>query len=346
MLPSPLVLKSLSPEQSSSSFKPIPKNRIDRVDLFIHVFNNKDGKDKIIKIIQYACRVIVWVDMKRYIRDLVLSSGPSGSSRSGSPGSGSPKRKTLTQTALIYLIIIKWAKTIIPQFSMFRKIMRFGNWFEPIHNIGHISTDLISAAKTKQCSSTTSTSLPSFDSILQTKVYTTHFLNDAIEIYNALFDDIYLFTKFGLFKHNPHLGHWADRHANGAWLAAIFVALFGEYKNLWIQDELYNKLLNKSSSSKSSSSSESSSLIDNNNNNEKQTSNKLNFKEIYIISEKRRLSLLNILKLFCDMTFCTIDLFELEKLVNPIIPTAAGLTSAIVGYYKIYHKLYQAKLLA
>lgn len=68
-----------------------------------------------------------------------------------------------------------------PQLSMFRKIMRMGNWMEPLHLLLHSVPVRILRSRN-----------------IKANILTHDVLDAVIELYNAIFDDIYLFFKLGL----------------------------------------------------------------------------------------------------------------------------------------------------
>lgn len=310
-LPSPLILRSQPTRDVTKR-----SSSIDKGGLFVDVFNQKDGKDKIIKMIQYTGRVILWIDAEKYLRKILIPQGTTTKD-------GKNSRAQLTRLAVLYLLAVKWARAIVPQFSMFRKIMRFGNWMEPIHHFLHVpwaSRKLLAGA-----------------------LLSRHTLDAALELYNAAFDDIYLFCKFGLFKDRPALGPWADMHANYSWLAAIFLAMYSEYRNLWTQQSQFTKISEEQELYASSEDDDSPGEADEKMR-EKQEIVKYQLAvEKFKIVQKRKISVLNFVKLMCDFVFCTIEVLEMHH-VNPIIPTGTGLVSGTIGYYKVYHKLHQARV--
>lgn len=246
--------------------------KISNIDAFIRIFDTKDGKDKIIKIIQYSLRLVLWSNSHTSLRQYL---------------STHPKHIHL---AVFYLTLLKWSTAIVPQFSLFRNILRFGNWMRPLRSL---TTQQQSHSK---C------------------------LDEVIDLYNAVFDDLYLFTKIGLLVDiYPRLGKVADRQANYAWMCSIVLGLEREYRKL-------SALSTCSTGHSNVAKTKDSQRAD-------AHSQYCQCKEC----QQRFLSQLNATKLFCDLIFCGLDLAELR--VSPLIPTAAGLVSAIIGYYKIYLKL-------
>ncbi|VVT58018.1 uncharacterized protein SAPINGB_P005996 [Magnusiomyces paraingens] len=301
-LPSPLLLPGPAPSRVAKAAR-----ATDTMDLFVHVFNTKDGKDKIIKIIQYTFRVVLWADATKLLHKTLL----------GSTSSKTTSRKLrLTKAAVLYLLAIKWARTMVPQLSMFRKIMRMGNWMEPLHLLLHSVPVRILRSRN-----------------IKANILTHDVLDAVIELYNAIFDDIYLFFKLGLvLKDRPKLGHKADLHANYAWLAAIALAFFGEHSNLWSQARRHTRIAAEQALYQDA---ETLTPV------QTQVVSDLALEQ-YKVAQKRKISLLNSTKLTCDLVFCIIDIFEANT--HPLIATGTGLTSALIGYYKIYHKLLQARL--
>lgn len=347
-IPKPLLLKYLveplpgkhsSTQKAISSLSPKsllpPQPRIDNAEMFISIFNEKDGKDKIIKIIQYSMKLVIWADTKKAVREYML---PNSSNTSSAPGDskspGKRKLSALTYKAIAYLILVKWSRVLSSQFSMFRKIIRFGNWMEPFHEVYHsfFPKDTSSAKQ-----------LGLFNRLGAT-LFTKSFAEHVIELYNAVFDDAYLLAKFGLlkFKNFPQFPEFAESHANYAWITSIFLALGAERTKMWKQWDQYLKIREREVE-----------LLEKRGSMDPEKTNEADLKNLrsiaiekYKISEARRISWLNTLKLLCDMTFCGLELLHLDSRVSPLVPTGAGLGSAFIGFYKIYHGKYQKLLFA
>lgn len=297
----------------------LPPKSFDSLATFIKIFNTKDGKDKIIKIIQYTFKLIIWADTHTRIRQVA---GVRKNIKSSTKGN---KTQIYLKT-YAYLILLKWAKVFAPQFSTVRQFLRFGNWMEPLYAL----CEVCKSVKTKGLSN-------SFD-INNYNIFQDEFLGNAIELYNAIFDDVYLCTKLGLFKKvYPNLGTFADLQANYAWMGSIVLALGKERAKLWKQQSEYLELSKQEQSILSSPSEKTS------------ESDKDRLKQIavgkYKVSEARKMSLYNSVKLLCDMLFCGLEIVPFGSKVNPVIPTLAGLTSAFIGYYKFYLKEHQAAYL-
>lgn len=218
------------------------------IDGIIKLLNNKDGKDKSIKIIQYTAKLLI---------DF---------------GSRKSTRATFACTGLQ-----KNLDPLVSNLSTFRKIIRLGNCLttaREIHKQGWFKAQAI----------------------------------DYIDLYNEIFDDLYLLLKIGVIfgvkdtKRNKHWAHIADREANRAWMAAIVINIYSElYKRRIIQSR---KRLNKHT---------------------KQDEDALYWSNV------------SIFKLLCDFAFCWIDFFDTD--VDSSIPIITGLLSGVCGYCKTWHKL-------
>lgn len=336
LLPSPLLPtvpvtvatpnSSLSPAKKADNHrgqqalteKPISKENkytinaknIDTIALFVKVLNNKDGKDKIIKIIQYTCRIIVWVDNKKLLSQFLVTPPQKLGADILHP---SKDHKGSISSLIYYLTVIRCAEIIVSNFSMFRKIMRFGNWLEPLHNLCHtnMASYKDSFGNTKHISS--------LEHMTKHIAHTPAF-HDIVELYNSIFDDVYLFYKMGIFGNSraaKRWGVWSDLQANKAWFVSIIIAGLGSYWQLWDQDEKLKRLKQESKDVT-----------------EEQL--KANYKDMYLVGQARKITLLNLLKLTCDMIFCSIDVWEFE--IDSIVQTGTGVMSALIGYYKVYHK--------
>lgn len=129
------------------------------VNTVIQVLNNKDGKDKTIKLIQYSCKLLLHVGVKDDLQ-----------------------------------IMTRLASNM----SLFRAMMRLGNWLEPSHSIskGSKGEDLVV---------------------------------DALDVCTAICDDIICLKKMGIVK-NKRVTAIADQQAAMCWFLAILFNLKNAYR--------------------------------------------------------------------------------------------------------------------
>lgn len=214
------------------------------IDGVLTLLNDKDGKDKSIKIIQYSAKLLVDLGSRPQLE--------AAFNRTGLKDNLNP---------------------LISGFSTFRKIIRLGNFLTTAREI-------------------------------QLHGWTKAHVIEYIDLYNEIFDDIYLLLKLGVVfsrkdaKKTKRWVHLADREANRAWLAAIFLNLNSEFRK--------RQAINAQNAEKKS-------------------------------QDALLWSNISIFKLFCDLIFCWIDLFETE--VDPSVQIITGLLSGICGYCKTWHKL-------
>ncbi|ODV91466.1 hypothetical protein CANCADRAFT_71370 [Tortispora caseinolytica NRRL Y-17796] len=76
------------------------------IDVLVRLTKDREGKDKMIKIIQYIGKVVLWG----------MKAGPAGE-----------KRWSLENERVV--------RALVDNFSMFRKMIRLFDWVEPLHEI-------------------------------------------------------------------------------------------------------------------------------------------------------------------------------------------------------------------
>jgi hypothetical protein len=143
------------------------------VDIVLKTLSDKDGKDKSLKLIQYTGKLILWAGSTRRLH-----------AKFSQYGIGGP------------------IKPLVTQLSMFRKIIRLGNWLKSLREIikqGWTQTEIV----------------------------------DYIDLYTEIFDDIYLLVKIGVLagnnpKRSKRWEHIADREASRGWFLSIIFNLYGE----------------------------------------------------------------------------------------------------------------------
>lgn len=291
-------------KKRKNNLLPIPPNShqvngFDGFAAFLRIFNSKDGKDKVIKMIHYTLKLVLWADSHTRLRQAVGV----GKSAAASRNEKTKNNRALLNKTFVYLVLMRWIQVFAKELSMFRQILRFGNWMEPLHALRGIATKGICDNKSR-----------------------TVLIDNLIELYNAVFDDFYLIAKMGLTnKSFPGLGTFADTQVNYAWMASIILGLNRERRKMIEQGREYTKMYDTETSG----------------NQDKEINLQKLAVSRSELDYARKNSLLTVSKLFCDFIFCGLELAPFGSKVTPLIPTTAGLMSAFLGYYKMYIREYQ-----
>lgn len=144
------------------------------VELMMKILTITDGRDKTFKLIQYTSRLILRV------------------------GSTKPLRMYLDRSGLARPL-----NPLISQLSMFRKIIRLGNWMSTLHELSEEWNGF-------------------------KKLMTKDMIVLLIDLYTEIFDDIYCLGKMGVVK-NKQLQKSADEQAIKGWFYSIIFGLHGQF---------------------------------------------------------------------------------------------------------------------
>lgn len=168
-LPTPVPMSIAERATAESARSPALHASAWRV--FLTLFAEKGGLDKTIKLIQYTGRLLLWATKQRFFtqqRKLVL----------------------LWKLAEMELRL----NGLVSNFSMFRKIIKLGEWLGPVE-------DLIT-------SKNATTSLK--------------YQAEVLEVINTIGDDIYCLSKIGVVR-GKRLGRNGELMANWGWYGAILI---------------------------------------------------------------------------------------------------------------------------
>ncbi|ODQ63915.1 hypothetical protein NADFUDRAFT_52903 [Nadsonia fulvescens var. elongata DSM 6958] len=272
------------------------------MDIFIPFLGSLEGKDKTAKLVQYMGKLLIFLD-----------------------SSGSKFK--------IFQILINYYKVffykldlkhrlpnVINNMSMFRKIIRFGDWVGPYRRImnGVMSNALNLMKYRKANRKITQTCKVDYE--------------DVVDCLNTFADDVYLLGKLGVVTHKKVL-HIAERHAAYWWMVGICISSHKAINDRKILNIRMRNAINKRATILAMSSEKAEKAeVEHNLHNE--------IMEIDSIIEALKLDLYNsnltLFKLANDFVFDLIDCLDLN--ISGIYFTVTGLLSGICAFLKLWEK--------
>lgn len=155
---------------------------------------------------------------------------------------------------------------------MFRNINELGDWIEPGFELAAL-LDAAAPSPSKLPSSVSEYPL----GLVPWSLLTHQTISKAVSFANSVFDDIYTVAKIRAFKltRKPWLFHYADRQCNRLWFTSVLLGLYGERNRLISQQKRYEEC----------------------------NCNYGDGEEMRKLAKLRKLSVVNVVKLLCDLVF-------------------------------------------
>lgn len=268
-----------------------------------------DGRDKIIKCIQYSGKTFLWLSvvLEKYQQAKLKAITTSTTSKTGS----GTQKKTAQPAPLTFTLR---TKNVVSTFSTFRKVIRLGHAIDPGVELfeDHWSTVLALIGHQQQKDAVRL----SFPQLLA-------LFNCVISFINDIVDDMICLSKIGALDKKYKGPKWEKASAL-LWYTTIFIDGRDAFNALM---ENYNKERKLLSQRKS---------YINNNDDDKNAKAETD-KQLAAVLAKRSLLYVNVSKLLCDGVFCTVDVFE-PKDISDGWQAVSGLISGILGAYKHWVK--------
>lgn len=311
------------------------------------MIKSSDGKDKILKAIQYSAKLYLLLFLSSIKKveinsKLITMTHTNTTNNTHTHTNTMTITKTNTNTKNMNLVKSRDSvQSLCSSFSTARKIIRLGHWIEGITDIidfcQSTSTVLstVSSAVPSTISSTSTVPSPILSSQISTLTFFDKarlsqlltFIHLCLGVMNDLTDDIVCLSKIGFLD-----SRWSSLFSpisDRLWYLSLLMDLYCSYNQLDTQRSnlhLFQSIPHP--------------------NNQKNTINqsintKEENKEFNLKDRIERIHLLKmgILKLGVDWLFCTIDVFGLQdKGLPEWVQVAAGFVSAVLGNYKVYQK--------